>query len=73
MAAHASEPHTHETSSGAGLLPIFALAVVVAMVAISLVVVEPSMVTLIVALATVIGFAVGLVALLGRLMGPEDH
>jgi hypothetical protein len=73
MAAHASEPQTPESSTGAGLLPIFALAVVVAMVAISVVVVEPSTVTMIIALATVIGFAVGLVALLGRLIGPEDH
>jgi hypothetical protein len=55
------------------LLPIFALAVVVATVAISAVVAAPSTFTLILALLTVIGFAAGLVVLLGRLIGPEQH
>lgn len=34
---------------------------------------EPSTVTLIVALGSVIGFGAGIVALLGRLIGPEEH
>jgi hypothetical protein len=55
------------------LLPIFALAVVVATVAISAVVAAPGTFTLILALSTVVGFAAGLVALLGRLIGPEQH
>ena len=55
------------------LLPIFALAVVVATVAISAVVAAPSTYTLILALSTVIGFAAGLVTLLSRLIGPELH
>lgn len=55
------------------LLPIFALAVVVATVAISAVVAAPTTFTLILALFTVIGFAAGLVALLGRLIGPDQH
>ena len=55
------------------LLPIFALAVVVATVAISAVVAAPTTFTLILALSTVIGFAAGLVALLGRLIGPDQH
>jgi hypothetical protein len=55
------------------LLPIFALAVVIATVAISAVVAAPGTFTLILALTTVIGFAGGLVVLLGRLIGPEQH
>jgi hypothetical protein len=72
MAAH-TEDHTSEPMSGAALLPVFAIAVVVATVAICLVVAVPSTVAMIVALATVIGFGAGIVALLSRLMGPEDH
>ena len=72
MAAHA-EDHTPESTAGAGLLPIFALAVVVATVVIAFVVVAPSTVAMIVALATVIGFGAGIVALLSRLIGPEEH
>jgi hypothetical protein len=55
------------------LLPIFALAVVIATVAISAVVAAPGTFTLILALSTVVGFAAGLVALLSRLIGPEQH
>ena len=72
MAAHVDE-HTSEPATGAGLLPIFALAVVVATIAICAVVAAPGTVTLIVALASVIGFGAGIVALLGRLIGPEEH
>ena len=72
MAAHADE-HTSEPTTGAGLLPVFALAVVVATIAICAVVAAPSTVTLVVALAAVIGFGAGIVALLGRLIGPEEH
>jgi hypothetical protein len=73
MAAHAPDQPTHEQTAGAGLLPLFALAVVLATVAISTVVAVPSMVTAIIALSTVIGFAAALVAMLGRLIGPEEH
>ena len=55
------------------LLPIFALAVVIATVAISAVVAAPTIFTLILALFTVIAFAAGLVAWLGHLIGPEQH
>ncbi|MET0768834.1 MAG: hypothetical protein ABW081_02920 [Solirubrobacteraceae bacterium] len=72
MAAHVDE-HTSEPATGAGLLPIFAIAVVVATVAICAVIAVPGTVTLVVALASVIGFGAGIVALLGRLIGPEDH
>jgi hypothetical protein len=72
MAAHVDEP-TVQPASGAGLLPLFAVAVVVATIAICAVVAAPSTVTLIVALGSVIGFGAGIVALLGRLIGPDEH
>jgi len=34
---------------------------------------EPITITLVVALASVIGFAAGIVVVLGRLIGPEHH
>jgi hypothetical protein len=71
MAAHAD--HQPSESTGAGLLPIFAIAVVIATVAICAVVAAPGTVTLIIALASVIGFGAGIVALLSRLIGPEEH
>jgi hypothetical protein len=55
------------------LLPLFALAVVIATVAISAVVAAPTTFTLVLALSTVIGFAAAIVILLGRLIGPEQH
>jgi hypothetical protein len=72
MAAH-TEQHAPESTSGAALLPIFAIAVIVATIAICFVVAAPSTVAVIVALASVIGFGAGIVALLSRLIGPEDH
>lgn len=69
MAAH-TDP---APESGASLLPIFAIAVVVATIAICVVVASPSTVTLVLALAAVVGFAAGIVVLLGRLIGPGDH
>jgi hypothetical protein len=55
------------------LLPIFGSATIVATVAICLVIAFPSIATVIVALATVIGFAAALVAVLSHLIGPEPH
>ena len=72
MAAHADH-QTPEPTAGAALLPIFAIAVIVATIAIAAVVAAPSTVALIVALTTVIGFAAGIVALLSRLIGPDEH
>ena len=72
MAAHVDH-HEPEHTAGAALLPIFAIAVVVATIAISVVVAAPSTVALIVALSSVIGFAAGIVALLNRLIGPDEH
>ena len=75
MAAHV-HIDAHETTepiAGALLLPIFAIAVVIATVAICVVVAAPSWIAMIVALATVIGFAGVIVALLGRVIGPDEH
>lgn len=65
--------HTPEPTSGAALLPIFAIATVVAIVAIGFAIAAPSMAATVVALATVIGFATGIVVVLGRLIGPDEH
>jgi len=74
MAAHAPVAEDRpEPAVGAILLPLFAVALIVAVVVISLVIALPGMVTLIAAMATVIGFTAGIVVILGRLIGPEDH
>jgi hypothetical protein len=46
---------------------------VIATIAICVVVAAPSIIALIVALGSVIGFAAGLVAILSRLIGPDQH
>lgn len=73
MAAHATDQHAPEPTEGAALLPIFAIAIVVATIAICFVVAAPSTVAMLIALSTVIAFAAGIVVLLSRLIGPEDH
>jgi hypothetical protein len=62
-----------EPAAGTLLMPIFGFATIIGIVAICLMLAYPSIVTAIAALATVIAFAGGLTALLGRLIGPEDH
>ena len=64
--------HSTESPVGTALLPIFAIAIVIATASICVVIAVPSTIALIIALATVIGFAAGIVALLGRLMGAQD-
>lgn len=74
MAAHAPiHDDRPESALGAVLLPIFAVALIPAVVVISLVIALPGMVTLIAAMATVIAFTAGIVAILGRLIRPEEH
>ncbi|HET8758587.1 MAG TPA: hypothetical protein VFM58_21380 [Solirubrobacteraceae bacterium] len=63
----------HESPIGTLLMPIFGIATILAIVVICLMLAYPSTVTAVAALATVIGCAAALVALLGRLIGPEDH
>ena len=72
MTAHV-EHNSPEPTAGSALLPVFALAVVIATIAIGLVIAAPSAVTLVLALASVIGFATGIVALLSRLIGPDER
>ena len=72
MAAH-TDHDMPEPATGAALLPIFEIATVIAIGAICVVVAAPSVVATVVALATVIGFGAGIVALLGRLIGPDEH
>jgi ABC-type cobalamin transport system permease subunit len=69
MTAHATDHRAPEPTEGAALLPIFAIATI----AICLVVAVPSTVAVVVALAAIIGFATGLVVMLSRLIGNEDH
>jgi hypothetical protein len=71
MAAH-TEQQAPGPTTGAALLPIFAIAVIVATIAICFVIAAPSTAAVIVALASVIGFGAGIVALLSRLIGTED-
>ena len=73
MAAHATDHHTSEPTAGAALLPIFALATVIATIVIAVVVAYPSTLAMVIALGTVIVFASGLVAVLGRLIGPDEY
>ena len=72
MAAH-TDPTPDPSSTGAALLPIFAIAVIVATIAICFVIAAPSTAALIVALVSVIAFGAGITALMSRLIGPEDH
>ena len=73
MTVHSTHHEMPEPTSGAALLPIFAVATVIAIVSICVVVAAPSTAATIVALTTVIGFASGITAVLGRLIGPEEH
>ena len=63
----------HESPIGTLLMPIFGIATIIGIVVICLMLAYPSTLTAGAALATVIGFAAALVALLGRLIGSEDH
>jgi len=62
-----------DSPTGALLMPMFGLATIVGIVVICLMLAYPSAVTAIAALATVIGFAAAITAMLGRLIGPDDH
>ena len=53
--------------------PIFALAIVAAVIAIAFVIAYPGVVTLLIAMSAVLGFTVGIDLLLARLIGPEHH
>jgi hypothetical protein len=71
MAALSSPPTEPQPTPEFPLLAIFAALIVVAVVAISLLIAMPSMVTLIAALGTVIAFAVAITWMLARIIGPH--
>lgn len=60
-------------SAGSALLPVFALATVIATIAIAAVVAYPTTFAAVAALTIVIGFGCAIVALLGRIIGPDEH
>jgi hypothetical protein len=62
-----------DTPTGTVLMPIFGVATIIGIVVICLMIAYPSTVTAIAALGTVIGFAAGLTAIVGRLIGPEGR
>jgi hypothetical protein len=71
MAAHPAPTNEPVPAPETPLLAIFAVLIIVAVVAIGLVIAAPSMLTLFVALGTVIGFAVLVTWMLARMIGPE--
>ena len=73
MAAHTTPETTQEPIAGPALLPIFALALIAAVIAIGVVIAYPGVVTLVIAMTAVLGFTVGIVLLLSHLIGPEDQ
>jgi hypothetical protein len=70
MAAH-PHPAPETQPPEFPLLGLFAVLVIVALIPICLVIAVPSTVTVVVALVTVIGFAVAIAAVLSRIIGPE--
>jgi hypothetical protein len=72
MAAHPAPTHEPAPAPEVPLLAIFAGLIVVAVVPIGLVIAAPSMLTLIVALGTVIAFAILVTWMLARMIGPES-
>ena len=71
MAAHPAPTHEPVSAPETPLLAIFAALIIVAVVAIGLVIALPSTLTLVVAMATVIGSAVLVAWMLARMIGPE--
>ena len=71
MAAHPAPASEPKPTPEVPLLTIFAGLIVVAIVPIGLVIAEPSTLTLIAALATVIVFAGAVTWMIARIIGPE--
>jgi uncharacterized membrane protein len=72
MAVH-STPNQTPDSIGDRLLTTFAVALVIAIVPIVAVGLLETTVALVAALGTIVAFTAGIVWLLGRMIGPEDH
>jgi len=62
-----------DASSNGLLLPVFVGAFLIAMIPIVAVVASPSVLTLVIAVATIIAFTGGLLMFLGHLIAPEEH
>jgi len=73
MSAHATPDDELREPAGAVLLPMFTIALVVAVVVIALVIAYPSLVALVAAMTTVVGFTAGIVLVLSHLIGPDEH
>jgi uncharacterized RDD family membrane protein YckC len=71
MAVHHAPTHEPAPAPETPLLAIFAVLIIVAVVAIAAVIAAPSMLTLLIALGTVIGFAILVTWMLARMIGPE--
>jgi hypothetical protein len=71
MAALPTPPTEPQPAPESPLLAIFAALIVIAVVAISLMIAMPSIGTLILALGTVIAFAIAVTWMLARIIGPE--
>ena len=69
MAAPTVDPDIRTEDPEVPLLGVFALLIVLAVVAIGFMIAVPTMLTMIIALGTVIGFAVVVSAMLGRMIG----
>ena len=69
MAAPTVDPDIRTEDPEVPLLGVFALLIVLAVVAIGFMIAVPTMLTMIIALGTVIGFAVLVSAMLGRMIG----
>ncbi len=64
---------TGEGPSGGALLPIFTAAFLLAMIPIVIVVASGSVLAVVIALAVIVAFTGGLIVLLGRMIGPDEH
>jgi VIT1/CCC1 family predicted Fe2+/Mn2+ transporter len=62
-----------DSTSGGALLPIFTTAFLLAMIPIVVVVASDSVLAVVVALTVIVAFTGGLIALLGRMIGPDEH
>ena len=73
MAAHSESRNARRPVDGGVLLPIFTLALCVAILPIVAVGVVASTFTLVLALAVLIAFTAGIVALVVGMLGPDDR
>ncbi len=73
MATHVDPSHRHEPIDGGVMLPAFAGALITGIVVIALMLAAPSVAMAVVALVTLLVLTGLVVALVSRVMGPEDR